>query len=99
MLIGKLGALGHGERVSRAADGVTISALLPTAWFQILSLVTGTDLVIPALMGGGAVVSGLGDRLASWELCLASEAAAKRLVCSTCLEDRLIPVFVDLRLE
>ena len=95
VLTGKLGALGHGARVSRAADRVTISALLPTAWFQILSLVTDTDLVIQAVTGGGAVVSGVGDRLASWELCLASEAAAKKNVCPTCREDRLIPVSVE----
>ena len=95
VLTDKLGALGHGARVSRAADRVTISALLPTAWFQILSLVTDTDLVIQAVTGGGAVVSGVGDRLASWELCLASEAAAKKNVCPTCREDRLIPVSVE----
>ena len=46
VLTGKLWALGQGVQISRAADGVTISALLPTAWFQILSLVTDTDLVI-----------------------------------------------------
>ena len=63
--IGKLGALGHDKRVSRTADCVTISALLPTASFQILSLVAGTDLVIRAVTGWGAVVYGVGDRLAS----------------------------------
>ena len=41
------------------------------------------------------MVSGVGDSLASWELCLAFEATAKKRICSTCLEDRLIPVSVE----
>ena len=82
MLIGTLGVLVHGERVPRTA---TLSAHLPPAWYQILSLVTGTDLEIQAVTGGGAVVSGVGDRHASWELCLASEATAKkRIALSRC---------------
>ena len=64
MLTGKLGALGHGESLTHG-DCVTISALLPTTLFQILNLVAGTDLVIRAVTGWGAVVYGVGDRLAS----------------------------------
>ena len=73
-------------------DSVTVTAIRPGQWHALLSLLTDTDLVIRRLADEGTVVSGVGDRLCSWEHLLASEAAAKKRGCPWCKGDQLMPV-------
>ena len=67
-------SLGHGEKSSRAGDPdfAAVPALHPAARYQILSSFAGTDSEIQAVTGGGRGIFNVGDRLASWELRLAS---------------------------
>ena len=79
--------------------GLTISNIRPSAWHKVLTLCTGTDVIINGVSGGkGMVVSSVGDRLCSWEHALAVEATAKKAVCPGCLgyaEDCFFPVSVE----
>ena len=75
----------HAAPISRLDDRITISGITPAKWHSVLTLLTGTDLVIQDLGGRGQVVSSVEDRLSSWEYSLASAASATKASCPKCL--------------
>ena len=85
----------HVGRVSRSANLVTVTGLSPTTLHTALSRLTGTDVIVQAVGGGGHMVTRVGDRLGAWEYSLATAAAAQKQQCRECLDKRLLPISVE----